>query len=118
MEIIFKTQRLRTEFNDERKLTKNRGTKQAKLIMRRMLQLSAAPSLQTMRSLPGRWHALTGDKAGWISADLDGKNRLIIEPATDPVPATADGGLDWTQVTAVRILGVLDTHERKNRKPV
>lgn len=38
--------------------------------------------------------------------------------ATDPVPTTADGGLDWIQVSAVRILGVLDTHERKNRKPV
>lgn len=118
MEIVFKTKRLQTEFNDEKKLSKNRGKIQAKLIMRRLTQLRAAPSLQTMRNLPGRWHELIGDKSGWISADLDGKNRLIFEPATDPIPATVDGGLDWSQLTAVRILGVLDTHERKNRKPV
>lgn len=118
MEIVFKSQRLQAEFNDEKKLTKNRGKKQATIIMRRLTQLRAAPSLQTMRTLPGRWYKLTSDKAGWILADLDGKNRLIVEPATDPAPTTAEGGLDWVQVTAVKILGVLDTHERKNRKPV
>ena len=118
MEIVFKTKRLKAEFNDEKQLSKNRGKKQTKLIMGRMTQLSAAPSLQTMRNIPGRWHELTGDKAGWISADLDGKNLLIIEAATDPVPTTADGGLDWIQVTAVRVLGVLDTYERKNQKPI
>ena len=28
----------------------------------------------------------------------------------DPIPLKDDGGLDWTQVTKVRILGVEDTH--------
>lgn len=42
--------------------------------------------------------------------DLVGGDRLIFEPADDPVPRKPDGGLDWRLVTAVRILGVEDYH--------
>jgi hypothetical protein len=36
--------------------------------------------------------------------------RLIFAPAHEPVPRKPDGGLDWTQVTAVCILDVEDYH--------
>jgi proteic killer suppression protein len=64
-----------------------------------------------MRKLPGRCHALTGDRDGQLSIDLDGPYRLIFEPADNPPPANEDGGLHWERVTAVRILAVEDTHE-------
>jgi proteic killer suppression protein len=42
--------------------------------------------------------------------DVDHPYRLLFVPDHDPVPAKDDGGLDWTHVTAVRIIGIEDTH--------
>ncbi len=64
-----------------------------------------------MRNLPGRCHELVQDRAGQLSLDLDHPYRLIFAPANEPLPTKPDGGIDWTQVTAVNILGVEDTHE-------
>jgi proteic killer suppression protein len=46
-----------------------------------------------------------------LAVYLDGPWRLIFEPANDPVPKKPDGGLDWTQVTVIRILEVRDYHD-------
>lgn len=67
--------------------------------------------LEVMRRLPGRCHELKGELAGILSLDLRHPYRLLFEPADEPVPVKPDGGLDWAGVTAVRILGVEDTHE-------
>jgi proteic killer suppression protein len=32
-------------------------------------------------------------------------------PSHKPVPEKPDGGLDWKQVTAIKIIGIEDTHE-------
>jgi proteic killer suppression protein len=64
-----------------------------------------------MRTLSGRCHELKGERAGQLSADLDGPYRLIFKPAYNPAPQKADGGLDWEQVTAIVLVEVVDTHE-------
>jgi len=46
-----------------------------------------------------------------LAVYLDGPWWLIFEPANDPVPKKLDGGLDWTQVTVIRILEVRDFHD-------
>ncbi len=46
-------------------------------------------------------------RAGNLSVPL---SRLIFTPEHDPVPRLEDGGLDWSQVTAIKIPGVKDTH--------
>jgi len=43
--------------------------------------------------------------------DLDHPYRLLFEPHHSPVPVTEDGGVDWSGVAAVKILGIGDTHE-------
>lgn len=63
-----------------------------------------------MRALPGRCHALTGDLRGQFALDLDGPYRLIFEPAHDPLPVDGNGALDWSRVTAIRILRIGDYH--------
>jgi proteic killer suppression protein len=63
-----------------------------------------------MRGLPGRCHELTGDKPGQLALNVSGNYRLIFEPADASIERKPDGGLDWTKVTAVRILGVEDYH--------
>jgi hypothetical protein len=66
-----------------------------------------------MRQLPqARCHELRGGSLkGCLSVDLDHPYRLIFVSAHNPKPAKEDGGLDWSKVTAITILGVEDTHE-------
>ncbi|MGA2602191.1 MAG: hypothetical protein ABSH09_34935 [Bryobacteraceae bacterium] len=64
-----------------------------------------------MRNRPGRCHELKGDRDGQLSIDLDGPYRLLFAPAHNPPPKKPDGGLDWKQVTAVVLAGLVNTHE-------
>lgn len=83
------------------------------MIRRRMDDLRAAETLVDFRTLPqARCHELKGDRHGQLSLQLKHPYRLIITPAHDPIPRKDDGGLDWTQVTAVLILEVVDYHGR------
>ena len=114
MDIIFKSRKLGKEFNEDSQLKKIHGVNRAKKIKKRMAELRAASSLRDLwppKSGPSRCHELTGGKrAGQISVDLDHPYRLIFVPAHNPKPTLADGGLDWSKVTAIKILGVEDTH--------
>lgn len=87
------------------------GPERAKQLRKRLAQLRAAEVLADMRRLPGaRCHALRGDRKGRLSVDLDGPYRLIFAPADEAPPAGPDGTLDWDRVTAVVLIGIVDTH--------
>lgn len=110
MDIDFAAKRLEKLCNSDRDLVKAFGSQRARVFRRRLDQLRAAENLEVLRSLPGRCHELTGDRKGTLSIDLDGPYRLLFEPVDEPIPTKADGGLDWTLVTVIRILEVEDTH--------
>src|SRR2546427_7829765 len=111
MDIIFVSSEEAANWNDSKRVLRQHNAQRAKLIRRRLDDLRAAPCLDVMRYLPGRCHELKGDRAGQVSVDLDGPYRLLFRPAHVPVPTKKDGGLDWTQVTAVIVVGVADTHD-------
>lgn len=114
MDIIFQDKKLREAFADPRfprLLEKNYGKQQAKLLRKRLDDLHAAETLEVMRSLTGNCHELSADRKGQLSLDLNGPYRLLFIPANNPIPQKEKGGLDWTRVTAVEILGIADTHE-------
>ena len=114
MDLSFRTPKLDKQFREGRKLQALHGERRARLIMRRMQELRAAQTLGDLwppYSGPGRCHELTGDRAGQLSLDLDHPYRLIFEPDHVPRPERPEGGLDWSRVTSVRILGVEDTHD-------
>jgi proteic killer suppression protein len=111
VDIDFSSRRLAKLCNESGERVKELGAQRAKILGRRLDQLRAAETLDVMRLLPGRCHELTGDRRGTLSVDLDGPYRLLFEPSNEPVPIKLDGGLDWSLVTAVRILGIEDTHE-------
>jgi proteic killer suppression protein len=111
VDIVFKTKQLEKACNDERLAQKKWGKPQAAVLARRLDDLRAAQTLEVLRSLPGGLHELKGNRAGQLALDLKGGDRLIIEPAHEPPPAKADGGLDWKQVTAVRIVEVVNYHD-------
>ena len=79
--------------------------------MRRIADLEAAACLEDFRTLPGRCHELKADRKGQLAMDLVGPRRLIFRPAHNPVPLCQTGGLDWTKVTAVCIIEVVDYHD-------
>lgn len=62
-------------------------------------------------SSSARCHELKGDKAGIFSIDLDHPYRLLFRPDHDPLPQRSEGGIDWSQVIAIVILEIEDTHE-------
>jgi plasmid maintenance system killer protein len=110
VEVYFEDQRLKRMWESEKELRRKFGQERAKKIMQRGAQLRAADTVADLRDMPGRWHELAQDKAGLLSADLDGPYRLLIEPAERDASLTPDGSLDWGKVTAVVIVGIEDTH--------
>ena len=112
MVILFKTAKLRKECNNENLMVRRFGYDRARLLKRRLAELAAATALEDMRNLPqARCHELKGNLKGYLSVDLDGPYRLLFEPANNPLPEKPDGGLDWSKVTEIQIIGVKDTHE-------
>jgi plasmid maintenance system killer protein len=112
VEIIFKDSKLEKVFNSQKDLIRSYGKERASRIRRRLDDLAAAPSLETLRPpFPGRCHELKADRKGQLSLDLGHPFRLLFEPCGDGILQKPDGGLDWNSVKAVRILEVEDTHD-------
>ena len=111
LEILFPIGDDPEKWNNTKRLVRSHNLQRAKLIRRRLDDLKAAPALEVMRNLPGRCHELKGDRLGQLSIDLDGPYRLLFTPAHNPRPEKLDGGLDWTRVTAIILVGVVNTHE-------
>ncbi len=115
MDIDFKTTKLEKSFNEGSKLVKIHGQLRAKKIALRMKEFRAANSLMDFwppKSGSASCHEVSeGYRYNRMSVDLDHPYRLIFKPNHDPVPMRAEGGLDWSQVTAIIILAVENTHE-------
>lgn len=111
MDIIYSKRKLHKTLTHQRRLIKKYGAEQAQVIRRRLDELRDANTLADFRdNASARCHELKGNRAGQLSLDLRHPYRLIIIPADDPIPLKDDGGLDWSQVTKVEIIGVEDTH--------
>ena len=64
-----------------------------------------------MRTLPQAYcHELKGNRSGQLAVKLDEGYRMVLEVANDPVPRKPDGGLDWSQVSAIRILKLAEDY--------
>ena len=112
MEILFQDRKLEKACDDKSRLSRKYGMECAELIRRRLGDLGKAKNLEGMRGLSqARCHELKGKRAGTLAVDLKHPYRLIFEPAHNPIPRKADGGLDWTEVTAIRVLAVEDYHD-------
>ncbi len=111
MIIVFEDQGFAKQCNDKSKLVRAQGPNRARKIQLHLDRLKAALTLEDMRNLPGRCHELRKNLANHLSLDLDHPYRLLFIPAHDPIPRKGDGGLDWTQITQVKIVGIRNTHE-------
>lgn len=92
-------------------LQKHYGEVCGKLIGRRLDEMKVASSLSVLLTLPqARCHELTKNRKGQLSVDAKHPYRLIFRPNHVPVPTNSNGGLDWTLVTSVTILEIVDYH--------
>ena len=111
MEVYYQNRKLEKAFGDESLLKRRYGPGCARLIQERLEDFASKKNLAELRSAPkARCHELKGNRAGTLAVDVEHPYRLIFEPAHDPLPRKPDGGLDWTRVTAIRILSVEDYH--------
>jgi proteic killer suppression protein len=111
LDILFRERKFEKQCNQQAELVRAHGLRRAQLIRARLDALRAATCLEDLRNLPGRLHELKGDRKSQLSFDLDHPYRLIFTPNHNPVPSADDGGMDWRRVTAVKILGIEDTHD-------
>jgi proteic killer suppression protein len=115
VEILFKRKKDRDIANSESKLKqKFRGNpRRCKLIRARLDELADADNLNTMKFLPQAYcHELKGKRSEQLAVKLDKGFRMVFEVANEPIPRKAEGGLDWAEVTAIRILELAeDYHE-------
>lgn len=111
MKITYANNKLAKICNSAKELTRHYGSVCGKLIGKRLQQIDAASSLEVVRAIPqARCHELLGDRQGQLSVDIEHPKRLIFEPNHDPRPIKDDGGLDWTSVTDVIIIEIVDYH--------
>ena len=112
MDILFGSTKLAKTCTSTTKAVRSYGPLCAKALRLRLDEARAAPTLAVLGKLPHtRCHELTGDRKGQLAVDLRHPQRLIFAPANNPVPLKADGGLDWSKVTAITILEVVDYHD-------
>lgn len=111
MEISFATPKLQKLCNNASKLRGEFGPKCAVKIQRRLDELKAAECLEDLQNLPGpRCHELKADRDGQFAVDLEHPKRLIFVPDQEPVPVGLNGGIDWQQVTRVRVIEIVNYH--------
>lgn len=110
MEISFKDEKIQKVCNIKKEAIKKYGPETAKKLRQRLENLRAASNLEMMLSLPGRCHELKGERKKQLSLDLKHPLRLIFEAMGENL-VKVDGGLNWSLIKAIRILGIEDTHE-------
>jgi proteic killer suppression protein len=111
VDLTFETSRVQRFFESEKELRRAHGDRCAKKIMARLADLRAAGALEEFRRLPGRCHELDGDRRGQLALEVEGGKRLIFAPTASDVHRE-DGGLDWRLVEAVRVIEVVEYHNR------
>ena len=111
MEISYANRKIEKICTDPKVAQKELGRDGGKTLRKRLHQMHEAENLEKLRFAPGDWHELTGDRKGEIACSLSGRVRLVFVPANVPQPTKPDGGLDWSEVTAIMNLEIVDYHE-------
>ena len=109
MEVTYLNSQLKKLCDKSREAQKKLGANCAKKLRTRLADLQAAESVTDL--VAGKPHPLKGDRLGQYAVRLDGGRRLVFEPANESLPRKEDGGIDWSEVTAVRIVFIGDYHD-------
>ena len=108
MQITYASKTVQRLCEEDKHQRKQLGEKRAKRLKNRLAEFRAVENVSQLWL--GRPHALTADRTGQYSVDLDGPMRLLFVPTDQPPPTLPSGGIDWKQVSSVRLLEIGDTH--------
>ena len=83
----------------------------AKKMFLRLASIAVAESFEDLRTMPGKFHELTGNRKGQWAASLDANHRLVLAPKHEAI-CSNDGSerIDWTKSTIAVILEIVDYH--------
>lgn len=110
MKISFKSNKLEKSLTVSKEISRTYAN-MAQKVNQRMKEFSASKNLAVLKTLPGpNCHELKGSREGQLSVVISGNWRILFEPNHTPLPLKADGGLDWQNVTSIKILEVTDYH--------
>lgn len=111
MDISFKSRKIEKEFNSYRVLVKRYGDKNAKVLMQRMLVLRELRNLQDVSNVKAtKFHQLKDNRDEQFAIKLFRGVRLVFEVGHAEVPRKEDGGIDLANVTAVKIIEIVNYH--------
>lgn len=111
MQIPYINKKLAKLLGSQKEVLRTFGPDNGKRILRRLDQIAAAENLQELSTLPQtRVHELTQNRDEQISVDVKHPYRLLMVPDHEETPRKPDGGLEWSRITQVTILGIEDTH--------
>ena len=111
MELSFKNSKLAKVLTSEREILRHYGSDNGRRIARRLQNIADAATIEELSKLPQtRVHQLTGDRHEQFSVDVKHPYRLILVNNHEEAPRKADGGLDWTRITKVQLIEIVDTH--------
>lgn len=111
MVVSFSSNRLQKLCNSEKEMRAKLGVRVADKLAQRLSELRAVDILEDLtRLLSARCHELGQNRAGQLAIDLIHPDRLVFKPDHNPLPRKPDGGLDWTKVTRVTVMEIIDYH--------
>ena len=111
MDIQFKTKRLQETCNDTKKRDREFGPERSRILLKRLVQMSNAATLEEFKQVHPRAHLLRENRRGEWAADLDHPYRLIFEPVPYPVGEDAAGAGDAAgaiAISAIRMVKILE----------
>ena len=109
MDVRFRNRKLRELCEIRIRAERRLGPDSARKLRSRLSDLEVATCVAELHA--GRPHTLTGARKEQIALDLAGGMRMVLSPDQEPCPRHADGGVDWTRVTAIRIESIEDYHD-------
>lgn len=105
IEITFVDRNLQRRCNSEQLGGRSWGDRWP-VLRRRLAALSAAEVLADLDGLPGRCCEIAQAGCDRFAFELWPGYRLVLEPADDPLPRTADGRPDQRSITRVTVVGI------------
>lgn len=113
MEVEFRTNKLKKQCENPAIAQKEYGAKMGFKLTQRVVELSAAISLQDIKCIPSaRLHRLDGDRNTQYAVDLVHPYRLVFQP----ILSSDTEIFELDKIKVIRIEEVVDYHGKNNRK--
>ena len=117
MKINFRSKTLQKLCSTSKGAVRALGPKRGNKLMQRMNELAAFNCLADVPKFPpARCHQLGDNRKGQFSVDLEHPYRLIFVPDHNPIPELEDGGINLQEITKIKIIEIVDTHDKKGKK--